>query len=211
MGRPLENLPAVRTSSSKEHLAHHAASLLISSHAAWFESYYISFLILECPGSYEFSPGILWPSTFAALPLFCVTSTVLQQDHWFCLIFLSVKRFCLEKLFQLHTSRLPFSTALISLFEGNALRRAYPTWVNLFIPILSLDSNSRMHLQVMFFYHILVRMLCPMLAESFMNSSPLESPWIPHLTIPLVYQHMFPVFIISIFFYSDVLQIFLHN
>lgn len=194
MGRPLENLPAVRTSSSEEHLAHHGALLLlISNHAARFESYYTSFLILECPGSYEFSPGILWPSTFTALPLFCVTSTVLQQDHWFCLIFLSVERFCLQKLFRLHASRLPFSTALISLFEGSALSRAYPTWVNLFIPMhFFFKSNSKMYLQLMFFYHILVRMLCPMLAESFMNSSPLENPLMPHLTICLIYQQMFP-------------------
>lgn len=52
-------------------------------------------------------------------------------------------------------------------------------------------------------------MLCPTLAESFMN--PLESPWMPHLTVSLIFQHMFPIFIASIVFYSDSMQIFWCN
>lgn len=40
---------------------------------------------------------------------------------------------------------------------------------------------------------------------------PLENPWMPHLTLSLIYQHMFPIFVTSIFFYSDSMQIFWHN
>lgn len=50
-----------------------------------------------------------------------------------------------------------------------------------------------------------------MSAECFMNSSPLENPWMPHLTISLIYQCFFPIFITSIFLNSDSMQIFWHN